>query len=215
MGQEIQGKVGYAGAPADGGILTLRLSRELGLAVGDAQGRYYEKASRGQSFIASTAAAGIAHGSALTATGALMLANPLGSGKNLSINRLVFGAVSGTLGVGQLWWCVGANPAALPAETTAATRQGALLNNSSANDVAKAYSGVSLTTVPVVVRPTAIGYEGVVVATAETSFLPPQIEEVAGELVVPPGFFVAVEGIGTAGTSPLVVLALSYDVISV
>jgi hypothetical protein len=214
MAQEIQGKVGYQGTPADGNLADLRLARELALVVGDGQGRYYEKSSRGQSFIASTAAAGIAHGSALTATGALMLANPLGSGKNLSINRLVFGAVSGTLGVGQLWWCVGANPAALPAETTAATRQCCLLNNTNSGDIAKAYSGVSLTTVPVVVRPSPIGYEGVVVATAETSFVPPQIEEVSGELVVPPGFFVAVEGLGTAGTSPLVVLAISYDVIS-
>ncbi len=214
MAVEMQGKVGPVVA-ADSNTIDPRLGRDGGVMVADLHGRYYESVSRGNTFIASTATAGIAHGNALTATGALMLANPAGSGKNLSIQKLFWGTVSGTLGIGQFWWCVGANPATLPAETSAATRVCALLTGSAPGDVAKAYSGVSLTTVPTAVRPTALGYDGTVVATAQTSLTVPLFEEVAGEIVVPPGFFVAVEGIGSsAGTTPLVVLSITYEVVS-
>lgn len=200
------------GTAPQGGV---RQGRDGGLAAFDLHGRFYEQTSRGLSFIATTAAAGIAPGTALTATGALMLANPVGSGVNLSINKLFFGlAVSGgTLGPGNLWWTGGANPAVLPAETTAALRNRGAFNTSNAGDAAKAYSGVSLTTVPVIIRPTVFTLDTYVGTV--TSLNAPQFEEVAGELVVPPGFFIAVEGIAGAGTSPLVVLAISYENIPV
>lgn len=213
MAQEVQGQVGLAGNLADGNKADLRLARNLSLVTGDGQGRYAEQNRVGRVFHATTATAGIAHGSALTATPALALANPANSGFNIGILKLFFGPVSGTLGVGTLWWTVGANPATLPAETTAALRNSGLLTGNNNGDVAKAYSGVSLTTTPTVVRPSAISYEGVVVATAETSYVPPQTEIVDSDLMIPPGFFAAVEGIGTAGTAPLVVLAIAYELL--
>jgi hypothetical protein len=210
MALEVQGKVGPV-VVADGSLSDPRLGRDSPLIVGDAHGRFYENASRGLTFNATTAAAGIAPGTVLTATGALMLANPLGSGKNIAILKLFFAYVSGTFGAGTMWWAQGANPATLPAETAAALRTSTLANGSNTNDVAKAYSGVSLTTVPTIVRPTSINLA--VYAGGATTLNPGQWEEVAGEIVIPPGFFVAVEGIAAAGTTPLVNLALTYEVV--
>jgi hypothetical protein len=206
--QEAQGQVGPAGALADGAKATLRQGREVQLIASDLSGKYYESASRQQTFIACTAAAGIAPGTVLTATGALMLANPVGSGYNLEILRARMAWVSGTFGAGTVWWVQGANPAALPAETAAAQRVSTFLNGTNSGDVAKAYSGVSLTTVPTIVRPT--GWALAVYAGTGAVLNPPLDEPVEGELVVPPGFFVALEAIAAAGTSPIVNLSITY-----
>lgn len=212
MAWEIQGKVGPAGTPADGNTADLRLTRELGTVVGDGRGHFYESASRGTTFIACTAAAGIAPGTALTATGALMLANPTGSGKNLSILRAKMAYVSGTFGAGVIWWTSGINPASLPAETSAALRNCSFLNLTNSGDIAKAYSGVSLTNSPVIIRPSS--FDLGTYAGTSTTILPPLDEIIDGELVVPPGFYVALEGIAASGTSPLVNLSITYEVVS-
>lgn len=214
MAYEVQARVGSVLA-SDGTIIDPRLAREGDGVVRDGAARYYERTSRGLVFIATTASAGIAPGTALTATGALMLANPAGSGKNLSVIRATQGYVSGLPGAAQMWWTQGACPAALPAETTAALRCSGFLNGTSAGDVAKAYSGVSLTNAPTIVRPAAFGALGVyAIATAgAANFNPMQQEEVAGALVVSPGFYVALEGIGAAGTSPLFSFSIEYEVV--
>jgi hypothetical protein len=210
MALEIQGRVGPV-VISDGNLSDPRLTRDAAIVVGDAHGRYYENASRGLTFVAVTAAAGISPGTALTATGALMLANPAGSGKNIAILKLALGWVSGTFPVGAIWWTQGANPSPLPAESAAALRMSTLLNGGATNDVARAYSGVSLTTVPTIMRPSAI-LMGPYVGTGAV-LNPVQFEEVAGEIVIPPGFFVAVEGIAAGGTSPLANLSLTYEVV--
>lgn len=212
MAVEIQGKVGPIVA-ADSTLNDPRLGRDGASVVTDLHGARYEQASRGKVFHASTAAAGIAPGTVLAAAGALLLANPAASGFNVAILKLVFGYVSGTLGVGHLWWVQGANPAALPAETTAATRSSGLISPAASGDVAKAFSGVSLTTVPTVLRPTAISLDPYAGTAAPLTLQPMQVEDVNGSIVIPPGFFAGVEGIAAAGTSPLVLLAFEYEIV--
>ncbi len=216
MATEIQGKVGIGGTPADGSLADPRLGRDLSVVVVEGHGRYYENASRGLTLVASTATAGIAPGTALTATPALALVNPVGSGKNLSILKVFYSYVSGTLGTGALWYCQGLNPSALPAETTAAFRSSCLLSGqtSNANDVAKTYSGVSLTNTPVAIRPSAFSLNPYVGTAAPLTLQPPLWEEVGGDLIVQPGAFFAIEGIAGAGTTPLVQLAITYEVVS-
>jgi len=216
MAWEIQGKVGLQGFPADGGLADLRLARDLALVVGDAHGRYYENASRGLSFIATTAIAGISPGTALGASPPLAIANPAGSGRNIAILKTRWQWLSGTFGTGNFVYAQGLNPAALPAETTAAVRSSTLLSGqtTNANDIAKAYSGVSLTNTPVLLTPSAFQYSALTAALPTTGPLtPPQFEEIAGKIIVAPGAFFAIQGIGGAGTSPLCLLSISYEVV--
>jgi len=214
MSYEIQGKVGPVVA-ADGSLADVRLGRDLCTTIVEGHGRYYENASRGLTLVASTATAGIAPGTALSASPALALANPAGSGKNLSILKVFYGYVSGTLGTGVLWYVQGINPAALPAETTAAFRSSALMSGATApnNDVAKTYSGVSLTNTPVAVRPSAFSLNPYAGGASPLTLNPPLWEEIGGDLIIQPGGWFGIEGIAGAGTTPLVVLGVTYEVV--
>jgi len=197
---------------ADNTTQQIRMGRDAPLITGDLHGRYYENASRGQTFTAATASAGIAHGSALTATPAFAILNPAGSGRNISILKTFWGYVSGTLGSGSLWYTQGANPGSLPAETAAAFRSATLLSGAkaAAGDVALAYSGISLTNTPVLVRPSAFTLSAYAGAA---NIIVPLVEEIAGEIIVQPGAFFAIEGIGTAGTTPLIVIGCTYEIV--
>jgi hypothetical protein len=212
MAYEVQAKTGPV-LGQDGSLVDLRTTRDCALAVGDVHGRYYENASRGLTFVATTATAGIAPGTALTATPPLALVNPAGSGKNIEILKVIFAYVSGTLGAGSLWYCQGLNPTTLPLETAAAIRSCTLLSGvtTNANDVSKAYSGVSLTNTPVIIRSSAFSLDAYVGTV--TTWNPPNIEEIASSIILTPGAFFAIEGIAGAGTSPLVSLAIEYAVV--
>ena len=216
MGNSIVVKAvpGYTVA-ADGVDQPVRGARDGAVLVGDLHGRYYETASRGLSFVASTATAGIAPGTALSATPPMALLNPAGSGRNISIQKVFYSYVSGTLGVGTLFYVQGTNPGSLPAETAAAIRSVSLLggSTSSPNDVAKAYSGISLTNTPVIVRPSAFSINPYAGTAAPLTLHPPLIEEIAGELVLAPGAWFGVQGIGAAGTSPLITIGISYEIV--
>jgi hypothetical protein len=216
---EIEAKVGPQ-QNSDGSKILVRGGRTGALNVADAHGKYTELATRGLIFSGATASAGIAHGTALTATPPLALANPSSSGVNLSILRATMGIVSGTLGIGTLWWVAAANAVAgLPAESSNAFRSvnrvnGAALGTAGGSSQGRIFSNVSLTTSPVLVRPTAISYTAMNLASIATA-LPVMSEETAGAIVVPPGFWVALQGIGTSGTTPLVQLGIEWEEIPV
>jgi hypothetical protein len=205
---EIQGNVGPFVA-ADGTKIDPRLGRYADVITSDLNGRYYEKASRGEVYVATTAIAGIAPGTVISASPALALLNPANSGKNIQILKMFVAYISGSIGPTVMWWVQGQNPAALVAETTAATRASAFITGSiaAAGDVAKTYSGVSLTTVPVIIRPSTVSFATYVGGAAP---IPPQFEEVAGEFVIPPGYFIGLEGVGAAGTTPLIAIGFTY-----
>ena len=92
---------GYATA-ADGTSNPIRTTRVSAVATGDAQGRYYEGASRGNIFSAGltawtgTVAAGNIIGAAAAASTQFAIWNPTGSGKNLSILKFCVYPISGT-----------------------------------------------------------------------------------------------------------------------
>ena len=87
---------------SDGTVAPARASRMGGLAVGDAQGKYYEQASRGNIFSlmlsawSTTINAGNIVGAAAGATTQFAVWNPAGSGKNLSLLKFAVFPISGT-----------------------------------------------------------------------------------------------------------------------
>lgn len=76
----------------DGATPGVLMGRQGDMMVSELHGKYYTQASRGNCYYASTAAAGIANSifSNTTFIG-LMLLNPMGSGKNLSLIRACVG----------------------------------------------------------------------------------------------------------------------------
>jgi hypothetical protein len=87
---------------SDGTVAPARASRLGAIVTGDAQGRYYEQASRGLIFSlilsawSSTINAGNIVGAAAGATTQFALWNPSGSGKNLSLLKFGVWPISGT-----------------------------------------------------------------------------------------------------------------------
>ena len=85
---------------ADGSVTTARASRVGALVTADAQGRYYEQASRGNIFsvvltaASASATAGQLIGAAAAASTQFALWNPTGSGKNVSLLKFGMGVVS-------------------------------------------------------------------------------------------------------------------------
>ncbi len=168
-------------------------------------------------FHGSVASAGFAHGTALTATGLLSLMNPAGSGVNLEVLKVTLGFVSGTLGAGTLWWVKAANPTSNPSEdATKAVRSAGLVTGSpnDAGSKAKIYSNVSMTNVPVIVRPTCISYAPLVIGTTAVA-LPALVEETDGSIVIPPGYWAGIQGIGSGGSSPLVIVGIEWQEVPV
>jgi len=204
MATDINGQVGPQ-VVGDGSHTLPRLDRTGSQVTAQGRGEYAEATARGRVFHASSVATGFTHGTALTATGLLTLLNPVGSGFNLELLRCnLVVAAAGTLGIGFMAHTWGGNPLIVPAEAGATVAGG---NPSNTGRVAKCYHNVSVTTVPTMLRPSSIHY-GAYAAGAGNPV--PLFEEVKGDIVIPPGYFWAFEGIGAAGTSPLVVASVTW-----
>src|SRR5437870_6134728 len=96
----IQGQVGPQ-VVSDGTETTPRLGRSSEVIVTELHGKYYESNFRGNLFHATIDTGGVALAVAGTASG-IALANPAGSGKNLSLVRVALGVVSGTFVTGTI-----------------------------------------------------------------------------------------------------------------
>ena len=146
-----QGRVGPA-TFADGSPCQERMDKTGAQVTTDGHGRYNEAVYRGNVFIAATQAA-VTFSAGLTTTTCvgLILSNPPGSTKNLSLLQVEFtntGTVVGTVGISAFPYSATAIP-----HTTALTPVNALLG-SSVNPVGKADSGSTSTpSTPVVVKP--------------------------------------------------------------
>jgi len=159
-----------------------------------------ELSSRRKIYGTSLAGTGVAPGTALTATAPFAILNPAGSGVAVVIRSFWFVYVSGTLGAGVVFLCQGRAPTVTPTSFLT-TFQVGLLNGrqNPAQCAARAYTGVSLTNVPTVVRP--VFSMGPALATTADG-LACNRDFVDGEVVVNPGAYVALEMIGGAGTTP-------------
>ena len=206
---QIEGRVGVQ-ALQDGSQQPPRLGKQGEVVTDELHGRYYEAVYRQGVWLASTAVAGVAPGTVLSTTPPFTLYNPTGNTKNFSINKIFMGYVSGTLGAGTLLVASGAQAAA-PTGGTVITPKNALIGNGAA-PTGLVYTGSTLTAAPTIVRPSfPIG-----AFLASTATLNPlQLDEVSGDIVLTPGNVLCLQAIAAAGTSPLVLLSMSWEEIPV
>jgi hypothetical protein len=202
----LEGRIGEKSS-AEGAQETIRLSRLTEVVLTQAHGKYYEAARLGKLFVACTAAAGVAPGTALSTTPPLTLYNPSNSGKLLVPIKGAVGYVSGTLGAGTVVY--GVNPTtsqAAPSSGTELTPQCTLIG--APRGIGKAFQGATLAAAPTLYRPLAI-LTALAAANDNGAFA--VVDDLDGELALLPGACMSLQGIAAAGTSPLVLLALVWE----
>lgn len=201
---DVQGIVGPQhvsdGSPAD-----IRQGKDSEVIVQDAHGRYYEASLRGKIWVASTAVAGVAPGTALSTTPPLALWNPPGSGVNLSIILSALGFVSGTLGAGSLVYAQVNSQTTAPTGGTELVPVSCLIGGTGAR-VGRAFQGSTLASTPALLRP---GH--IIGTTPTTPASAPSKDLLDGEFTVAPGGVLVLQGVAAAGTSPLVLISLSWE----
>lgn len=201
---DAEGKVGPQ-VLADGARGPFRMSRDGSQINQDSHARYQEAVQRGNVFVASTAVAGVAPGTALSTTPPFILYNPPSSGVELVIWRARLGYVSGTLGAGTIVYASGVQTSA-PSGGTAITPKNAKIGSGRAT-AATANQGGTITA-PTILAP-AFTLGAFLASTAAVN--PPLIDEVAGEFSLAPGAVFCMQGVAAAGSSPLVLFGVTWE----
>jgi hypothetical protein len=205
---QFKGVVGPA-IKSDGAEADVRLDKSGAQVTTNNHPSYYEAAARGKINMVSNLVAGVAPGTAFSTTPTFCIWNPTGSGINAALIKCNIAYVSGTLGAGFVAY--GANTQATePTTGTALVPVNGLLGAS--RGIIRGYNGSTLTAAPTIVRsPFSMGP-----ALATTAVMPFTVTDlIDGEIVVGPGQAFAVQMTGGAGTSPLVVISLSWEEIAV
>ena len=200
---------GRAGAAAlgDGTVKELRLSRTGALVQTQGHASFAETVLRGGVMEACTPVAGFTHGTAFAlAANPFVLWNPPSSGKNLIVMKATIGYISGTLGAGCV--CFGIVPSQNIVLTagTEITPQNALLGFP--RGVGRAWYNGTVLTVPTILRPS-FSYGPFLATTAVAPFN--EMDIVDGGIVVTQGTALVMQGIGTAGTTPLLLMAMTWE----
>lgn len=202
-------KVGFKSL-ANWVIDTIRGDKTGAVVVANTHGQFNESALQGAIMYATNLPAGVAPGTALSATPPLTLWNPPASGKNLSITKVSVGYVSGTLGGGNI--ALGQIPAqvTVPSGGTEIVPSCSLIGFP--RGVGRAFTGSTVASTPTIIRPVF----NLGAFTAATALAPQDCDIlVDGSIVVPPGAAVCLQGIAAAGTTPLVILGFTYEEIPV
>lgn len=185
----VSGLVGPAvlqdGAPS----APIRQGKTGEVVVTELHGKYFEQAYRGNVFTVAQAAAGVVM-TTVGATAAFALANPFGSGKNLSLIRIeaVIKVLPGTPVIGYYGIYVNTAPQAAAVNGTALAAINALVG-SGFQSVAKPFTTATLPATPTLFRP----FEQKT-TTAEAPLSPPPVFAIDfdGTLLVAPGCTVSV-----------------------
>jgi hypothetical protein len=207
---------GTDGTAGPGGLNSpgVRFAKDGGQVVNQSHGKYFEATSRGNTYCATVGVGGVAPGTSIGTTAAFILYNPASSGKRLVVQKASVGYISGTLGAGTLFFAyrnsqtVGNAPSGGTALTPVNCDQGGFGNSS----VAVPRSGGSLDASPTILRPFAI-----LDAALATSVVGARqiVEDLDGEFVVEPGVSLVIEGVAAAGTSPLIVIGMTWEEIPI
>jgi hypothetical protein len=206
MADPLTSRVGPITA-ADGSITQNRSGKTGEQVLAQAHGKYFEAAHRGVLFNACEQGAGVAPGTALGTTAALVLYNPQNSGKRLSIKKVSAAYFSGTLGAGVLYHCVNTS-------TTQTAPSSGTVVTPTCCDVGNAATPVGLvrvgaTTVqPVAFRPFCeLGAE----ASGTALGLATVTEDVDGEIVLEPGTTYQLQAVAAAGTTPRITAGITWE----
>jgi hypothetical protein len=197
---------------ADGGAPAIapRQGKTSEAIVSQAHGKYYEATSRGNIYSAAVTA-GQAPGTALGVHPSILLYNPAGSGKRLSIKKVSMGqAATGTLGTGTLYHSVFTLNGTVGGQSGVApvVGSGAALtpiNNdvgASNSSVATVFQNGTLSANPALLYPFANLSEaagGTIAGNSDVIY-----EDVDGAIVLEPGSGWCLEALAAAGSSPLI-----------
>ncbi len=164
--------------------------------IGNVHGRYYTNTYRGNNYFVSTALPGLAFSifSNTTFIG-LMIANPMGSGKNISIGRVSVGASTAGATAASGWgycWLNGAGSGLINTQYTAltalvATRGNAMLGaTGQGSSVAITYAGATIAAASVFTWGRAAAFStGTGAITVQIANV--MTEDLDGTMIVPPG----------------------------
>jgi hypothetical protein len=198
-------KTGIA-VSGDGAVGPMRGDKVGAAVMTPAHAQYVEPCYRQMIMMASNAVAGVAHGTAFSVTPPLALWNPPSSGRSLAVLRLSLGYVSGTLGAGTIALGQIASQVTVPTTGTEITPVCTCIGYP--RGVGRAFTGSTFVSAPTILRPAwNIG------PMLATSVYQPSDSDVLvdGGIVLPPGTAIALQGIATAGTSPLVIFSIVYE----
>lgn len=190
----------------DGDLAIARLGRDGEIITDPAHGEFYEAVSRNGVYYACTAVAGVVPGTSLSTTAAFWLHNPIDSGVLLVLLACSVGYLSGTLGAGTIFLTSHTGkPVANPTGTAIVPKKTRLAGGSSSGQ-ALAFTTATVTT-QIAIRPMCsfgafVGAEWVP-QTAK--------DQINGEIIVGPGFGVGLHAIATAGTTPKVLLGMTWE----
>ena len=214
----IQGQVGQTAA-LDGTQTNLRQGRTGEIILSQAHGRYYEQTSRGQLFTLTLSATttGIAAGNLLNAAAAastqFALWNPVGSGYNLSITKVMVGIISGTMATGPMYHAV--IQSTLPSIASVGAAYNNLVGGKApvARYVASA-AGTTLTggSAPIVLRTMNLTFSAAAFAAAAGASTLADLPD--GDLIIPPGYG-WVPQFSAAGTSVLNSYSVTWEEIPI
>lgn len=166
---------------------------------------YNRKLFHGTVSGAATAGVSVNGAVSLGTTSAIVITNPLGSGVNAAIKRLVWQWVSGTMGLSGLYWAYGA---AATGGTAGVIIGGLLVAGRNACTV---YTGASsFLATATLLRPSAISFSAYT-ALQVNPIQPPTQEIIEDDLFCPPGQTLGVVAIGVAGTTDRSMLSLTWS----
>ncbi len=203
-----EGRTGAITA-GDGSLNAVRLDKTGAMTIVSAHPLYSEASLRGRMFIASTAVAGVAPGTALSTTPPMCLLNPLNSGVDLVILKTAVGYISGTLGAGNIVYSYFTPQASVP--TGGAELVPVCTQIGQIKGTGRAFQGSTIAGTPLILRP---AYNmGAALATTALGIGICQ-DLVEGEIVVPPATVFVMQGVAGAGTTPLVLMSVCWEEIA-
>ena len=203
MSVKIQSVVGSQNL-ALGSEATPSMARSGGQLIEDYMPQNFNVSKDGLVFVACTAIAGVAHGTSIGTAPPIYVYNPAGSGKELVILYGQMGYISGTLGAGVVAW-VGSSTSTVSSGTAIVPVK---VNGFAATgSVASVATGPTLSAAPTLLRP-AWNVSAQLASTAGSAW---RVEDKCnGEFILQEGCGIGLQGVATAGTSPLVVFSIGW-----
>lgn len=198
---KIEGQVGPQ-ALSDGVHTSVRLGRNGELITTELHGRYFEQSLRGNVYHACTPNTGIAIATSSTTAG-FAIANPLNSGRVVSLISVRLGLISGTYTLGTIMQGVLTNPIASQVTGTALTPIPGLIGSGHTPN-AKVFTNATLPSAPTPLTPFSLKNGS---ATASFNTIS---DDINGKIVLSPGAAWCLYSIGN-DTSPLEMVSVCWE----
>ena len=182
-----------------------RFDKTAASVFAQAHGKYYQ-ANEMRNLFSTCHNAGDAPPGTISTTAAACLYNPIGSTVNLILCKVSAAYVSGTIGTGTVFHSVNMTATQTAPTGTAAT--GGVVNLSGGGAGQGQYFSTATVVAPKVTRP----WFGLApyLASSVVGF-PQYIDDMEGEIVIPPGCSYQIQSIAAAGTSPLFAWGIVWE----